>query len=189
MMNSKNKNSEKERRVMCMKILSSQKFLVLIFFLTGFFLLAGPSQAQQSSAKLDLKTMAEKEVKVTKEGKSTTKRIPLDKASPGNIVVYTITYSNVGKGPILDAKIVDPVPAGVRYIADTAEGKDAEITFSIDNGRTWLKPPVMIEFRKPDGSLEKKTAPPDMYTHIKWAIKRPVAPGQSGQVSFKVTVK
>jgi uncharacterized repeat protein (TIGR01451 family) len=104
-------------------------------------------------------------------------------------VVYTIIYSNAGKGPILDAVIVDPLPAGVRYIENTAEGKDAEITYSIDNGRTWVKPPVMIEFRKPDGSLEKKPAPPDMYTHIKWAIKKTVAQGQSGQVSFKVTVK
>lgn len=172
-----------------MKILRSRKILVLSFVLTGFFFLAGVSQSQQSSAKLDLKTTAEKEIKVTKDGKSTTKRIPLDKANPGSIVVYTITYSNVGKGPILDAKIVDPIPSGVRYIADTAEGKDAEILVSIDNGRTWQVPPVMIEFRKPDGSLEKKPAPPDMYTHIKWAIKKPVAPGQSGQVSFKVTVK
>jgi uncharacterized repeat protein (TIGR01451 family) len=172
-----------------MKILSNQKFLALIFFLTGFFFLAGVSHAQQSSAKLDLKTTAAKEITVKQDGKSTTKRIPLDKANPKDIVVYTITYSNAGKGPILDAVIVDPLPAGVRYIADTAEGKDAEITYSIDKGRTWLKPPVMIEFRKPDGSLEKKPAPPDMYTHIKWAIKKPVAPGQAGQVSFKVTVK
>jgi uncharacterized repeat protein (TIGR01451 family) len=172
-----------------MKILSNQKFLGLIFFLTGFFFLTGVSQAQQGNTKLDLKTTAEKEIKVTKEGKSTTKRIPLDKANPKDIVVYTITYSNAGKGPILDAVIVDPLPAGVRYINDTAEGKDAEITCSIDNGRTWQKPPAMIEFRKPDGSLEKKPAPPEMYTHIKWAIKKPVAPGQAGQVSFKVTVK
>jgi len=172
-----------------MKILWSRKVLVLSFFLTGFFFLAGAAPAQQGNTKLDLKTKAEKEVKITKEGKTTTKRVPLDKANPGNIVVYTITYSNTGKGPILDAVIVDPLPAGVRYIADSAEGKDAEITCSIDNGRTWVKPPAMIEFRKADGSLEKKTAPPDMYTHIKWTIKKPVAPGQSGHVSVKVTVK
>jgi uncharacterized repeat protein (TIGR01451 family) len=184
-----NKNSAKKRRVMCMKILWSRKVLVLSLFLTGFFFLAGVSYAQQSSAKLVLKTTAEKEIMVKQQGKSTTKRIPLDKANPKDIVVYTITYSNAGKGPILNAVIVDPLPAGVRYIADTAEGKDAEITCSIDNGRTWVKPPAMIEFRKSDGSLEKKPAPLDMYTHIKWAIKKSVAPGQFGQVSFKVTVK
>jgi uncharacterized repeat protein (TIGR01451 family) len=174
---------------MRMKILWSRKVLILSFVLTGFFFLSGVSQAQQENAKLDLKTTGEKEVKVKKEGKVTIKRIPLDKASPGDIVVYTITYSNAGKGPILDAMIVDPIPAGVRYIADTAEGKDTEITCSIDNGLTWVTPPAMIEFRNPDGSLVKKPASLDMYTHIKWAIKKSVAPGQSGKVSFKVTVK
>lgn len=188
-MSLQNKNSTKERRVVCMKILSIQKYFVLIFFLTVVFFLTGVSYAQQGPPKLELKTVVEKEVQVKKDGKSIIKRIPLDKANPGNILVYTITYSNVGKGAILDAKIVDPIPPGVRYIADTAEGKNAEITFSIDSGRTWQVPPVMIEFRKPDGSLEKKPAPTDMYTHIKWMIKKTITPGQSGQVSFKVTVK
>jgi uncharacterized repeat protein (TIGR01451 family) len=170
-----------------MTILWRQKRFVLSFVLTIFFLLTGVPQAQ--NAQLDLKTTGEKEMKVIKEGNATIKRVPLDKANPGDVVVYTITYANLGKGPILDAVIVDPLPSGVRYISDTAEGKDAEITFSVDNGRTWVKPPAMIEFRNPDGSLEKKPAPPDMYTHIKWTIKKSVAPGEAGQVSFKVTVK
>ena len=188
-MNLQNTISTNERRVMSMKILWSRKVLVLSFVLTGFFFLAGAAQAQQGNTKLDLKTKAEKEITVKQQGKATIKRVPLDKAAPGNILVYTITYSNAGKGPVLDAVIVDPLPAGVRYIADSAEGKDAEIRCSIDKGRTWVKPPAIMEFRKADGSLEKKPAPPEMYTHIKWAIKKPVAPGQSGQVSFKVTVK
>lgn len=174
---------------MRMKILSSQKALTLFLFMAVILFLAGTSDARQENARMDLKTTAVKEVTLKQQGKTMTKRIPLDKANPGDVVVYTITYSNPGNGPILDAVIVNPVPEGVSYIADTAEGKGADITCSIDKGRTWQKPPVMIDFKKPDGSLEKKPASPDMYTHIKWAIKKPVAPGQSGEVSFKVTVK
>lgn len=172
-----------------MKVLQSRHFLIFIFLLTGIFFLTVEAQAQQESTKLDLKTTAEKEVKVKQGGKTITKRVPLDKASPGDVVVYTITYSNVGKGPVLDAVIVDPIPKGVRYIADTAEGRDAEIMYSTDNGRVWQKPPIEMQIKKPDGSLEKKPVSTERYTHIKWMIKKPVASGQSGQVSFKVTVK
>jgi uncharacterized repeat protein (TIGR01451 family) len=172
-----------------MKVLWSRKILMSIVLMTSIFFLAGVSYAQQQNTKLDLKTTAEKEVRVRKEGKVTTKRIPIDKASPGDVVVYTITYSNVGKGSVLDAVIVDPIPKGVRYIADTAEGRDAEIMYSTDNGRTWQTPPIETQIRKPDGSLEKKPVSVERYTHIKWMIKKPVASGQSGRVSFKVTVK
>jgi uncharacterized repeat protein (TIGR01451 family) len=172
-----------------MKVLWNPIVLVLTLFLTGFFFTAGVSQAQQGNTKLDLKTTAEKEVMVKEEGKGTTTRAPVDKAHPGDVVVYAINYSNTGKGPVLDAVIVNPLPGGVRYIADTAEGKDAEIVFSVDNGQTWHAYPVMMTLKQPDGSMEKKPAAADSYTHIKWTIKKPVAPGQSGQVSFKVTVK
>lgn len=171
-----------------MKIFKNRYFLIFIFLLTGIFLLAVVSHAQQENTKLDLKTTAEKEVKVKQSGKTITKRMPLDKASPGDVVVYTIIYSNVGKGPVLDAVIVDPIPKGVRYIADTAEGKDAEVVYSTDNGRTWQSSPV-TQMKKPDGSLEKKPVSTERYTHIKWMIKKPVASGQYGRVSFKVTVK
>lgn len=171
-----------------MKVLLSKKLLIFICFLTGVFFVAVVAQAQQENTKLDLKTTAEKEIKVKQGGKTITKRIPLDKANPGDVVIYTITYSNVGKGPVLDAVIVDPIPKGVRYMTNTAEGKDAEILYSTDNGRTWQTEP-METFKKPDGSLEKKQISTDRYTHIKWMIKKPVSSGQSGRVSFKVTVK
>jgi uncharacterized repeat protein (TIGR01451 family) len=188
-MNLRNKNLKKIRRAMRMKVIWNRKVLILTLFLTGFFSLAGVSQAQQGNTKLDLKTTAEKEVMAKEDGKATTTRVPVDNAQPGDIVVYTISYSNTGKGPVLDATITDPLPSGVRYIADTAEGKDAEIKFSVDNGQTWHAYPVMMTLKKPDGSMETKPAAADSYTHIKWTIKKPVAPGQSGQVRFKVTVK
>jgi hypothetical protein len=61
--------------------------------------------------------------------------------------------------------------------------------YSIDNGRSWQKPPIMMQIKKPDGTQESKSAPADRYTHVKWVIKKPVQPGQSDRVSFKVTVK
>jgi uncharacterized repeat protein (TIGR01451 family) len=166
-----------------------RKRLLFSLFLIGFFLLSAAVSGAQQEPKLDLKTSVDKEVKVQKNGKGATERIPAEKTDPGDILVYTIAYQNAGTVAAVDAAIVDPIPRGVVYLQGTAEGSDAEITCSIDNSRTWHRPPVMMPVKKPDGSLENKPAPMERYTHIRWVIKKPVQPGQSGRVSFKATVK
>lgn len=166
-----------------------RKMLFFIHFLSGLFLLgAGDLQAKQQP-KLELKTTAEKEVKVKKQGKWVLERRPADTAAPGDVVVYTITYTNTGTGTMVDAAIVNPVPSGMRVNPESAAGKDADVTCSIDNGRSYHPPPIMVPMKKTDGSLESKPAPLDRYTHIRWLVKRPVQPGQSGHVSFKATVR
>lgn len=172
-----------------MKVLSGRKVFTFTLLLAGVFLLAGIAFAQPGEPKLELKTTAEKEVKVSKDGKVETKRIPVEKANPGDVVVYTITYGNTGKGILTDAVIVNPVPQGVVYIKDSAEGKDTEIKASIDNGRSWQRPPATVLMKNPDGTESAKPAAAEQYTHLQWTVKKSVAPGQSGRVSFKVKVK
>lgn len=164
--------------------------LFTLVFLLFFLTLSHPGYIHaQSVSTLELKTMAEKEVRVKKDGKWIVERIPLDSGRPGDRIVYTISYQNIGKTPLLDATVVDPVPAGTIYLPDSAEGMDAEITCSGDGGRSFQKPPLFYRVKKPDGTLESRPTPADRYTHIRWVIKKPVPPGASGRVSFMVTVK
>ena len=178
-----------EKGVKRMNGMRGRKFFTMALFLAGAVFLMGGVSLGQSEALLDLKTTSEKELKVQKNGKWVVERVPLDKTSPRDVLIYTITYRNAGKSPIVDATIVDPLPAGTTYVLDSAEGKDAEIACSIDGGRTYQKPPVIIRVKKPDGTEESKPAPADRYTHIQWVIKKPVPPGDSGRVSLKVTVR
>jgi uncharacterized repeat protein (TIGR01451 family) len=168
-----------------------QKLVILFFtlFLVGaFFLNPGASWAQQG-AKLDLKTTVEKEVKVKKKGQWVMERIPVEKTGPGDTLIYTIAYHNAGKIAVIDATIINPLPRGIVYVLESAAGKDADITCSINGGQSFHPSPVTERIRKPDGIVEVKPAAADRYTHIKWIIKKPVQPGQSGRVSFKATVK
>jgi uncharacterized repeat protein (TIGR01451 family) len=163
--------------------------LIFSLCLSGVLMFSAAVSWAQPAPRLDLKTTVEKEVKTQKNGKWVTEMVPADKTSPGDILVYIITYQNEGKLAAVDAQIVNPIPQGIVYRPDTGEGQDAEITFSIDNSRTWHKPPIMIQVKKPDGTVESKSAPAERYTHIRWVIKKPVQPGQSGRVSFKATVR
>ncbi|MBN2061089.1 MAG: DUF11 domain-containing protein [Deltaproteobacteria bacterium] len=167
----------------------SQKVYVAILLLAlVFFLHAGVLKAQEAP-RLDLKTTAEKEVKVKKDGKWMVERVPVEKTGPGDILVFTINYLNRGKTDAVDAAIVNPIPQGVVYVLESAGGKDAEVMCSVDNAVSWHKPPVMIRVKNAEGKEEVKPAPAESYTHVRWTIKKTVPPGQSGRVSFKVSVR
>jgi len=162
--------------------------IYIVFFAGIFFFCAGVSPAQQEPV-LDLKTTVQKEVRTKKNGKWVMERMPVEETMKGDILVFTINYINQGKTDIVDVGIVNPIPQGVVYIPESAEGQNAEITCSIDNAGSWHKPPIMTRVKKPDGKEEIRPVPADQYTHIRWVIKKPILPGLTGRVSFKATVK
>ena len=151
---------------------------------------AGVLRAQnEEKPKLALKITAQKEVKTKKDGKSVTEYAAPDNTRKGDILLYTIEYKNDGKTEARDASIIDPVSSGTVYILESASGKNSVISYSVDSGNIFQKPPVKIEITKKDGTKELKPAPAERYTHIKWEFKKPIMSGQSGNVKFKAKVK
>ena len=172
-----------------MKNMMGHKISIGIFSLVFVFFLHATVVLAQQQPRLDLKTMVQKEVKVKKQGKWDMELIPVEKAGRGDRLVYTITYLNTGKTSAVDAQIVNPIPQGTALIPGSAEGTDADVTCSIDNGVSWHKPPVMVRLKNAAGKELIQSAAAESYTHVRWVIKKPVLPGQSGRVSFKTTVK
>lgn len=162
--------------------------------LTALLLLAAAagSALAQAGEKPDLKLSlsAHKEVGVKGPGGAAkTEWREVKTADPGDVVRYTIAYRNDGKSEARDAEIVDPVPKNTSYVPDSAAGEGAEISFSLD-GKAFETPPrLKYKVRQPDGSFVEQVAAPDMYTHIRWKFAKPVPPGGSGAVSFKVKVR
>lgn len=108
--------------------------------------------------------------------------------APGDTIKYIITASNVGDGLMSDPEIVDPVPAGVTYIAKSAMGDNTVITFSIDQGNVYIPWPPTYTVRNANGILMKRKATPDMISHIKWSIQRNLNPGDTSALEFLVVV-
>ena len=155
---------------------------------TALLGIATAAPAQQAP-KLDLKTTVLKEAKVMKNGVVTVERVPVETTHPGDVLVYTLTYRNVGQTGTPEVALIDPVPKGTVYVLASAAGKDAEITCSIDGGAVWQKEPALMPVQQPDGTQKRVPAPADRYTHLRWVIKKPFPPGQTGAVTFKTTVK
>ncbi|MGC2424651.1 MAG: hypothetical protein WA666_09885 [Nitrospirota bacterium] len=150
--------------------------------LAAIFLTMAASALAAQAPKLTFKMTAEKEVKVIKDGKETVELKPVKTTNPGDTILYTLTYTNVGDADAINAVISDPVPGGMAYIAGSAKGANADVDFSIDGGKTFYKKPKQVIAGK------EKVAAPDTYTNIRWTIKK-VAPKESGEVKFMAKVK
>jgi uncharacterized repeat protein (TIGR01451 family) len=145
----------------------------------------GIAHAQQQP--IVLKSVAESEVDLRNaQGVVEKKRVPLTKALPGAVVIYTTTFTNQGAKPAANVVITNPVPENTTYVADSAFGDHAEITYSIDGGKTFNTPSRLIT-RTADG--RERAALPGDYTHIRWAYLSQLPPGDTGTAGFRVLVK
>jgi uncharacterized repeat protein (TIGR01451 family) len=127
------------------------------------------------------------ETEVTLNNQTT--KVAVKEINPGDVVVYTINYVNTGDEAATSANLDDPIPKGTVYIPGSATGDKADITFSIDDGKTFKKPSLLTyEIKLANGKVEKKVASPEQYTNIRWTINTIPARGK-GEVSFKVKVK
>jgi uncharacterized repeat protein (TIGR01451 family) len=164
---------------------TSAAFLRLAALAAGLAL-AAPAAA---APRIEFSIEQYREVVERKGGATNTRMVPAQAVSPGDVVEYVLTYANRGNEVATDANIDDPIPGGTVYLANTASGEGAEITFSSDGGKTFA-PAVKLtyEFRLPSGAVEKRVATPDQYTHVRFTLKK-VPPGATGKVAFRVKVK
>lgn len=138
----------------------------------------------QGAPRLDLK-MEEEKVNLTDVEKRDASTISY---LPGDTLLYNIVASNIGDGLMTEPEVVDPIPAGVTYLANTAMGANATITFSIDQGNTYMAWPPTYTVRNAQGELIEREAGPEMVTHIKWSIQRDLNPGDTSNLEFMVEV-
>lgn len=158
-----------------------------IFAFIGFLLLAPVSA--WAAPEVSIKTVAEKEIVETVDGKSVKKRVPAKNADPGQNLIFTLNYQNKGNEKAVNVKIDNPIPENTTYIVGSGIGKNSKMLFSIDGGKTF-KAPSLLKYTVTlsDGKKVEKQASPDQYTNVRWVINE-IPPGKSGKVGFQVKVK
>ncbi len=165
----------------------TMKFKSMILTATTLFLLL-PSLAW-AKPRVELKVEALKEVKSVENGKEVTRLLPADTVKPGQVLQYTIRYTNTGDEDATRVVVNNPIPKGTVYLAETAYGYGSKITFSADGGKTFGPADTLkVTVTRADGSKTTRKAMAAEYTHIRWVITK-VPAGGSGSVGFKVRVK
>lgn len=150
--------------------------------------LPAPAPAQQKGS-IVLTSVSEVEVtQQNAEGKKEVKRVDAAKAKvvPGDTVIFTVSYANTDTKPADRVIITNPVPQHMTYIDKSAEGKGAVIEFSVDGGKAYAAPGKLTVTTA--AGIKRPAAAAD-YTHIKWTITKPLAPGAKGNVSFRAVLK
>lgn len=145
-----------------------------------------PAHAQASAkpGTVSLQNVVEKEITVTQDGKTVKKRVPAAKAAPGEEVIYTSIFKNIGAKPAGNIFITNPMPPHTTYVGGSAFGDNAAVTFSADGGKTWA-PADQLKVR--DGGKERPAGVTDI-THVRWVYRGELAVAKESSVGFRVTV-
>lgn len=144
-------------------------------------LLAIPATALAQPVEITAHAMVEQR-KAAADG---TTRITLAAArvTPGDRIVYQLSYRNSGREPARDLVIANPVPANMTY-AGAAEGS-AEPELSVDG--TTFGSLAQLTVRAADGRVRPALAT-DVRV-VRWRLATPVAAGGAGQVAFRAVLK
>ena len=152
--------------------------------LAGLALLAVTGIARAAvEGTIELTAVAEVEVEVLREdGETDLERVKAATVVPGDEVIYTIYYTNVGDKSADRVVVTNPLPEEMLYVDGSAAGEGAAVTFSVDGGKTYAAA-VKLTVLDADGNERSATA--EDYTHIRWKLENPVASGEGGHVDFR----
>ena len=118
----------------------------------------------------------------------TPRHADLSRVLPGDTLRYHLLFTNVSAGAVHGIVLDNPIPAGLRYAAGSAKAdrSDVAILYSIDGGKSYSAEP-MIE-AVVDGKREQHAAAPELYTHVRWAIRGDVPTGAQVRAEYDAQV-
>jgi uncharacterized repeat protein (TIGR01451 family) len=135
---------------------------------------------------LAIRSIAEVEFRSRAAGRETVKLIPADRVVPGDRVIYTLEVRNTGATALETPIVTHPVPEHMRYVADSAVGPGAEVSYSVDGGHSFERA-ENLEVMGVDGRRRRAVAAD--YTHLRWQLKNSLKANSVAFVRFRALVK
>jgi uncharacterized repeat protein (TIGR01451 family) len=120
----------------------------------------------------------------TTPGREVFRFVPARMLEQGQVVYYTLRITNQTTVPLRNVAVVQPVPANTTYLADSASGPGADVSFSTD-GRTFSPAESLLI----DIEGSRQLAQAAQYTHIRWQLRNPLAPGATALARFRATFR
>ena len=102
--------------------------------------------------------------------------------TPGDKLVFDLSYKNGGTQPATGFVITNPIPPAVAFAGTESAGA----VYSVDGGKSW-GPLASLRVPTADGKTRPATA--NDVTHVRWSFAKAIPAGAGGQVSFRGVVK
>jgi len=140
--------------------------------------LAGRLCAADGAPVLDVKATA-----AVRQGNAL---VPADRVVPGDEVFYTLEIRNTGVKPLPRATVDFAIPEHMRYVANSAVGAGADVSYSVDGGHTFDRPGNLSVVAVGLGAHAATAAD---YTHIRWRLKHALQAKALALARFRAVVK
>jgi len=145
--------------------------------------LAAVAADPQADVKIDSMIRVERTTK-SENGETVTELLDpaTIKVVPGDRLLFINRYHNMGDRNVTGFVVNNPVHQAVAFV----EVLEDWALVSVDGGQNFGKLP---ELSVTDGDQARRPAVTADVTHIRWALPSPIAPGASGELRFRGTVK
>jgi uncharacterized repeat protein (TIGR01451 family) len=111
---------------------------------------------------------------------------PAGRLATGEELHYTVRVRNPGQEPVTDAVVTKRLPFGVRYELGSASGPACEVQLSSDGGTTFVPREAVLKGRDAKGKKGSRRPPPvTEFTHVRWVLTQPLAPGATALLRFR----
>lgn len=132
------------------------------------------AQNVKTQGQIQLRLEAEKQVVAQdQQGKQSKTWQPLKGqvvVRPGDMLRYTLSGENKSDRPVKNLILNQPIPKGMVYVLQSTNvTNNAKVIYSIDGGRSFVENPT-VKVTLPDGKVETKPAPANLYTHIRLQV-------------------
>jgi uncharacterized repeat protein (TIGR01451 family) len=154
------------------------------------------SAASQAQPRVELKLSADRQ-QVQREANGQTKTTWQALGNPGqnakvgsgDVIRFTLNGLNQGKGAAKHLLLNQAIPAGTRYVLQSARliNAPADVQFSIDGGKSYSPSPKVKVQR--GNQLIEEPAPAEAYTHIRLGLNQELSPQGTVRGEYQVTVK
>lgn len=151
--------------------------LILSTVTTALLAVAAPSYALSASQTVEREVVVQ-----MPDGTETVSREAADMVTPGERIVYTLSFTNDDAQPATDLVLTMPVPDEVRFMEGTASNTNMTPVYSADGGKNFTS---RAQLRVRDNDGNPQTASSGDITHIRWTVPGPLAVGDTGSLSFK----
>jgi uncharacterized repeat protein (TIGR01451 family) len=152
----------------------------------GHGLAAERAAGADERVEIDTELIAEVRESAAAGGARETHRfLPATTLSQGQVVYYTVRIINRAAVAASDVAVVQRIPANTTYVPGSAAGPGAEVSFSADGGQSFA-PAGRITV---DVDGREQRAAPEQYTHIRWQLRNPLAPGAVALARFRAVFR
>lgn len=124
------------------------------------------------SGPLQTEIVAEKYLASASPESGTPRFVPAQRLVAGDEVHYTLRVRNPGKVPVTGIQVTKRMPAGLQFVPGSAVGPACDVEYSVNGGTSF-----------------QAEADPLQLSHLRWTLRRPLAPGATALLRFRATFR